>query len=123
MVIVANTVFMSCSKSEKESENPYKSEIIGVWELTHFNGSSVNSLPSIFYKQTTITFGHNGIYSGKGIFGDGDGKYVLTDNIVKTYIDGDLYHTYEIISLNNNQIEAKMTDESGVATIKGKKIQ
>lgn len=123
VLAVATATILGCGKDgEIGPESPYKSSIVGTWELTHFNGISVASMPDVFTKTTTITFGNDGSYLGRGIFGDGSGTYVLTGSTVKTYIDGELYHTYEIISLSGNVVEAKMTDSSSTATIKAKRI-
>lgn len=122
MLFVVVATLIGCSKDEKEPESPYKTSIVGTWELTHFNGSAVSSMPEVFNRETTITFGSNGSYSGQGIFGNGSGTYSLSGSIAKTYIDGELYHTYDVISIKDNVVEAKMTDASSTATIKAKKI-
>src|SRR5690606_4017732 len=123
ILFVSVATLVGCGKDgEKEPESPYKSSIVGTWELTHFNGASVESMPEVFNQTTTITFGSNGSYSGKGVFGNGSGTYELSGSTARTYIDGELYHTYEIISLSGDVVVAKMTDSSSSATIKAKKI-
>src|SRR5690606_25207256 len=104
LAFVAVATLVGCGKDgEKEPESPYKSSIVGTWELTHFNGASVESKPEVFNQTTTITFGSNGSYSGKGVFGNGSGTYELSGSTARTYIDGELYHTYEIISLSRSE--------------------
>jgi len=117
---VATVLLSSCGKDDKkENESPYKSAIVGKWELTHFDGVDIGD---IFDEKTTITFGADGSYSGAGAFGDGSGYYTLSDNNIKTFINNELFITYDIISLKDNVVEATMKDDSGTATIKAKKI-
>lgn len=125
MLFVVVAALVGCGKDgdTSDQESPYKSSIVGTWELTHFNGTPVSALPDVFSRTTTITFGADGSYSGGGVFGSGSGTYVLEGSVAKTYIDGELYHTYEIVSLSGDVVEAKMTDASGTATIKAKKAR
>jgi len=112
----------SCGKDDNNTpDSPYKDSIVGTWELTHFDGVDVSTMPEVFTRTTTITFGSEGHYSGQGVLGDGTGTYTLEGSTIKTYIDGELFITYEIKSLANNIVEATMTDSSGSVMIKTKK--
>jgi|SRR5690606_16253702 len=113
-----------CSKDEEnDPQNRYATEIVGTWELTHFNDSDVSQYPEVFPERTTITFSQNGKYSGKGKFGNGEGTYEIDDNVISTYIDGDKYFTYEILSLEREIVEANMTDRSTTAKIRAERVR
>lgn len=119
------TTLTSCSSDDDSSienvNSQYKDAIIGTWKMTEVNGVKVENLNLPQIKNTTITFEKNGNYSGKGYFGDGSGTYTLSGNIVKTYIDKELYWTYTIESIENNIVTATVSDETGTLKIKAKK--
>lgn len=119
------TTLTSCSSDDDSSienvNSQYKDAIIGTWKMTEVGGVKVENLNLPQIKNTTITFEKNGNYSGKGYFGEGSGTYTLSGNIVKTYIDKELYLTYTIESIENNIVTATVSDETGTLKIKAKK--
>lgn len=126
ILFLAITTLVGCSKDKDGDQlvdNPYKTKVIGTWELTHFNQIPITSLPEVFNKPTTITFTTSGSYSSEGAFGSESGTYTISGNIVKTYVDNELFISYEIISLKDGIAEAKMIDSSSSIVVKAKKVK
>lgn len=113
-----------CSKDEEnDPQNRFETEIVGTWELTHFDDAEVSEYPEMFPERTTISFAKDGKYSGKEKFGNGEGTYEIDDSVVSTYINGYKYYTYEILSLENDIVEANMTERSTTVKIKAKRVK
>ncbi len=121
LLFVAIATMSACSKDE-ETTPKNENLIIGSWELTHFNDMAIKDFPDIFDETTIITFKKGGAYEGKGAFGNGSGTYEIKGDVVTTYIEGEKFHTFEIVTIDNQNVEAKMTDSSGTTTIKAKRI-
>lgn len=126
LLVVILATLVGCSKSDDNNQgpdSPYKNSLIGTWVATNYNDVILNSNPLLYTTLNVITFEANGSYLGTGLFGDDSGTYTLSGNRVKTYVDGKLYTTYEITSLKDDIVEAKMTNSSRSANIKAKKFK
>ncbi len=114
LLFLATCVFLtSCSKDDF---NYPMETLYGTWDGTavYVNGHWIDITDS-YYKsfQFSITFYSDGEYYGRGFFGNGSGTYKATGNTITTYVNGEIYLTYEIKSLTNNKAELTMFDRSG----------
>lgn len=109
--------FSSCS-SDDDDNNPtsefnYSGELLyGTWKITKCAGI-------VWTRQTTTaTFGSDGSYSGEGYFGTASGTYIAKGDSITCYINGELYCTYEVISLTGNTVELNMIPASGTTSLR-----
>lgn len=103
-------VMPSCSSDDDEPDN-IKSQIIGTWDATHvktdkYGWVDITDYPSL---ALSITFNKDGSYYGRGALGNGGGTYEVSGKTIKTYIDGELYGTYYVKSLNGKNAELNLT--------------
>lgn len=111
----------SCSDDEEENNFNYPMEYLyGTWSISEveYNGSYVDWEP--IFEPTYITLNENGTYSSRGFFGSGNGTYTASGNTVITYIEGEEYFRYEVLSLTESSCEViiSMTGASETLQIK-----
>ena len=109
--------FVSCSDDDKDE--PSTSDIVGTWKLSEVStdNSTYIAWP---YKTTTATFNSNGTYSGYGYFGNGSGTWKQKGKTITTYVDGEEFIKYDVITLSTSTCTLKMsmTGSSSVLYIK-----
>lgn len=120
-LVVASLTFVSCSSDDDNDGELSNSEIVGTWTLTEVKTSESGSYIAWPYRETSATFNSNGTYRGSGYFGTGSGTWSKKGNTVKTYVGGELYVTYEIISVSSSNAEMKMIMDDDAIWIKCKK--
>ena len=119
MVAIVSLSFVSCS--DDDADSPYVSDIVGTWKLTEVKTSASGSYISWPFQATYASFNSDGTYYGSGYFGNGSGTWNLKGNTVTTYVDGELFFTYEIISVSGSNAELKMSMDGESIWIKCKK--
>ena len=119
-LVVASFAFVSCS-SDDDDDNQYTSAIVGTWKLTEVRMSETGSYITWPFKTTYASFDSDGTYYGYGYFGTGSGTWSLKGNTIKTYVDGKLYVSYDILSVTSTDAELKMTADDASLWIKCKK--
>lgn len=119
-LVVASFAFVSCS-SDDDDDNQYTSAIVGTWKLTEVRMSETGSYITWPFKTTYASFKSDGTYYGSGYFGTGSGTWSLKGNTIKTYVDGKLYVSYDILSVTSTEAELKMTADDASLWIKCKK--
>ena len=119
MVAIVSLSFVSCS--DDDADSPYVSDIVGTWKLTEVKTSASGSYISWPFQATYASFNSDGTYTGRGYFGNGSGTWNLKGNTVTTYVDGELFFTYEIISVSGSNAELKMSMDGESIWIKCKK--
>ena len=119
MVAIVSLSFASCS--DDDADSPYVSDIVGTWKLTEVKTSASGSYISWPFQATYASFNSDGTYYGSGYFGNGSGTWNLKGNTVTTYVDGELFFTYEIISVSGSNAELKMSMDGESIWIKCKK--
>ena len=107
LLLATMLTFTACGSDDKNEISPYASQIIGEWvlESVYHEESGWVAISDILAKKTSIIFFSDGRYYGEGALGTGYGTYTLDDNIIRTYVDRNLYATYTIRSLVNNVAE------------------
>ena len=118
-LVVATVAFVSCSNDD--DDNQYNSDIVGTWKITEFKMSQSGSYIDWPFKTTYATFKSDGTYYGSGYFGNGSGTWSIKGNTVNTYVGGELYASYEIISVTSTTSELKMSMDGESIWIKCKK--
>ena len=119
MIAIVSLSFVSCS--DDDADSPYVSDIVGTWKLTEVKTSASGSYISWPFQATYASFNSDGTYYGSGYFGNGSGTWNLKGNTVTTYVDGELFFTYEIISVSGSNAELKMSMDGESIWIKCKK--
>lgn len=118
-LVVATVAFVSCSNDD--DDNQYNSDIVGTWKITEVKTSQSGSYIDWPFKTTYATFKSDGTYYGSGYFGNGSGTWSIKGNTVNTYVGGELYASYEIISVTSTTSELKMSMDGESIWIKCKK--
>lgn len=114
--------FTACSDDKNEPDD-IKSQIIGTWDATSVKFSDsdwidITNLPSM---SLSITFNSDGSYYGRGALGNGRGTYTVSGKTIKTYVDGELYGTYYVKSLDGKNAELSLTMGSSSMEIRAVK--
>lgn len=88
--------------------------IVGTWEMTAVKTSESGTYVDWPFRKTYATFNADGSYYGSGYFGTGRGTWSLKGNTLNTYVEGELFASYTIISATSTVSEMKMSigDES-----------
>ena len=112
MLLLATVMMMlpACS-DDKDDPDSIESQMIGTWDATEirFSGGSwidISNRPSL---AMSVTFNKDGSYSGRGALGNGSGTYTVSGNNIETYVDGELYATYYVRSIEGNHAELRLT--------------
>lgn len=110
MVAVLSVGFASCSSDDDDDDFNYpKESLYGTWKMSEVKMSENDSYISWPMKTTTATFNSDGTYSGSGYFGNGSGTYTAKGNTITTYVSGQVYIVYNVLSLSGSTAELKMT--------------
>lgn len=122
LTITSLGIFYSCTKLEK-FDYPMDT-LCGTWEGTaiKIDGEWQDITSSIFQKlHFSITFHSDGTYYGKGYFGNGSGTYKAFGKTIETYVDGELYFTYHVNSMNGSTAELTMSAKGSGIEIRVRK--
>lgn len=96
---------------DKEPTTPLfqREDLYGTWKVTKAKFAEDATMTEWEYEDTYATFKENGLYEGKGHWGDGEGFYSITQNTITTFVANTPYITYEVTSLNETEAEIKAT--------------
>jgi len=127
--LMALVMMAGCSKEDEPTFNYDLDILIGTWRVTHVmqdNGAYLDvttTIAEMVFEPTYATFNADGTYYGSGEFGTGSGTYKAVGNTIITYVGGEEYLKYDVLSLNVDQCELKMyqTGEESSIKIKCKK--
>ena len=86
-----------------------REDLYGTWKVTKAKFAEDAIMTEWEYEDTYATFKENGLYEGKGHWGNGEGTYSVSGNTITTYISNAPYITYNVISLNGTDAEIKAT--------------
>jgi uncharacterized protein YxeA len=130
-VLVIVLIAVACEKEEGSNFDYDINQVYGKWRVTHVKSEIgedyldvTTSVVEQYFEPTYITFNKNGSYSGSGFFGSGSGTFKAEGKSITTYIDGEIYLVYTVISFSNSNFEVIMSspEEATTMYIKGKKI-
>lgn len=97
-LVVASFAFISYSSDDDDNGDYDKSMIVGTWEMTAVKTSESGTYVDWPFNKTYATFKADGSYYGSGYFGTGRGTWSLKGNTLNTYVEGELFASYTIIS-------------------------
>lgn len=125
-VVITAMSFISCSNDDDDKFNYPMETLYGTWEGTEIKvGDTTIDLTSFWTPskyQFKTTFKSDGTYYGQGYFGTDSGTYKATGDMIYTYVDGQEYAKYKVLSLTNNEATLLMTTPGGeTAQIKVRK--
>ena len=110
MVAILSFGFVSCSSDDGDGDFNYpKESLYGTWKMSEVKMSENGSYISWPMEATTATFNSDGTYFGSGYFGNGSGTYTAKGNTITTYVSGQVYIVYTVLSFNVSTAELKMT--------------
>lgn len=110
MVAILSVGVISCSKDDDNNSFNYSMETLyGTWKISKMKMSEGGSYTNWVLTPTTATFNSNGTYSGYGYFGNGSGTYSAKGNTITTYVGGEVYVVYTVLSLSGSTVELKMS--------------
>jgi len=124
-ILLLAVIVLSCSKdSEAESKFNYDLNLLyGTWRITHIqndDGSFMDittSAAESLIEPTYATFKSDFTYTGKGFFGNGNGKYKAVGNSVITYVDGVEFLRYDIVSLTGTECQLIIKEPGTTSSI------
>ena len=95
LLAVATLAFASCSKDDDGiGQFDFDKELLyGSWAVTHWGDHPWN------FEATSNTFYRDGTYFGTGIWGTGSGTYKVAGRRITTYVDGEMFMYYDVISI------------------------
>lgn len=70
------------------------------------------------FKPTYATFNADGTYYGSGEFGTGSGTYTAIGKTITTFVSGQEYLKYDVVSLTGTTAELVMSETGSTSTIK-----
>lgn len=102
-------LFSSCQKPDDNGQEPDpapgtviqidRTLLYGTWDVMKAKYAPDAVLTDWEHEYTCATFKENGLYEGKGYYGNGEGIYTIENNIIKVLIGNELYVSYEVLSL------------------------
>lgn len=115
---------VGCSEDDEHQVFNYDLEMLyGTWRVTEIEQSDgsffdvTTTVGEMVFEPTYATFNEDGTYSGRGFFGNGSGTYKAVGNTIYTYVDGEEYMRYEVISLAGNKAHLKMKENGSSSSI------
>ncbi len=124
MITMGAFTFTSCS-SDDDKELFTTADVVGTWVTTAIqtsDGSWIDLTSYLYSKyRAYASFKSDGTYTGWGALGNGSGTWKLKGNTLTTYVDGEVYITYENITLNDNVMSGTIRQGSSSLKFKAKK--
>jgi len=101
---IATLALVACSKDDDKGFAYDKELVYGTWEIVELEGEPWP------LETTTATFNRDGTYVGVGALGNGEGTYKLSGKTITTYVDGEKYLWYTIVSLSAEECTLIVSD-------------
>lgn len=124
LIFAAFVCVTSCSSDDDDSFAYPMEQLYGKWKAIEVQVDDkwydVTRYPYTRFGMD-ITFYTGGKYYGSGYFGTGIGTYKVSGKTIKTYVDGEIYATYTVVSLTNDTAELIMEMEGDALRIRAKK--
>ena len=114
-------VFTACSSDDDESDYDVQALISTSPSSRSAYGAGYEKLQGVS-SVTTAIFNSDGTYSGHGLMGNGKGTYDFKGSKITCYVNGEVYITYTIISLQGENCELSVQYKYETFKIKCKKL-
>ena len=114
-IVTAGLLLIGCNPSGDEWDNePGVAEInrallYGEWEIYKAKYAPDASMTEWGEKPTYFTFNENGLYEGKGYYGDVKGIYTIQGNVIKVLIDNVTYAEYKVLEQAEDALTVRAT--------------
>ena len=118
MMVAVLSVGMTACGSDGDDDNKGgndgfdfpKDKLYGTWQISEVKLSeSAKDYVAWPYDETTISFKSDGTFSGAGYFGSGTGTYIVKGKTITTYVQNNVYMTYNVLNLDGTTAELKAT--------------
>lgn len=123
VAIAAMVTFSACSSNDDE-EAVSNDVVVGAWVTTSVEVDGkwydVTTYPYSRFS-ASATFYSDGTYYGRGSLGTGRGTWKLSGATITTYVDGEAYIIYKVLSLKDNTMEGTMSQGGTSMNFKAKK--
>ncbi|WP_166336727.1 lipocalin-like domain-containing protein [Sphingobacterium chungjuense] len=118
LIVVALLNLLGCVKDES-----YARQIIGTWEITHYDGRVVADHPEEFPQPRNMTFQSDGAFYETGTSRDGFGSYSINGGDIIIYMQGRAVFTIKIISIDGSSAFLDVSTQGSAVGIKLKKMK
>lgn len=108
------SLVLSCGK-DNNGDNPENSfalnraDIIGTWKVIQAKYDEGATMTAWAFEDTYATFEENGLYKGEGYFGNGEGTYSVSGNVITTKVDNVPYIVYEVTGMDGDKANLTAT--------------
>ena len=86
-----------------------RADIIGSWQVVEAKFSEDATMTAWEFEDTYAEFKDNGLYEGKGYFGDSQGTFTVKGNIITVKIDNEPFIAYEVTDLHEDRARLTAT--------------
>ncbi|MBQ7997514.1 MAG: lipocalin family protein [Paludibacteraceae bacterium] len=107
LLLFVAVLFVGCK--EKNQFNYPLETLYGTWQFKQVKFSPSEDYQTWLLTATYATFYSDGTYTGRGYFGNGKGTYETKGDDIITYVQGEEYATYTVLSLTGSRAELKMS--------------
>lgn len=127
LILALPALLLACSKgnevassgsddqTEQGNTNNFslnRDEIIGCWQVIQAKYSEDAKMTDWEFEDTYAEFKDNGLYEGKGYFGNGQGTFSVEGNVITTKIDNVPFIVYEVTAIEDDKAELTATLQS-----------
>lgn len=95
------------SGQQGQVDNGFKlnrADIIGSWQIVEAKFSEEATMTAWEFEETYAEFKDNGLYEGKGYFGNSQGTFTVEGNIITAKIDNEPFIVYEVTALQESRV-------------------
>ena len=110
MAFIMPFLLTSCGddKDDNKDFNYPLETLYGTWQITHFSAELTSTFYTWEEEKTTVTFQKNGKDYGEGYLGTGEGTYTAIGDRITTYVNGEIYLIYDVVSLDHTTAVLKL---------------
>ena len=122
-IVTAGLLLIGCNPNGDEWDNePGVAEVnrallYGEWEINKAKYAPDATMTEWGEKPTYFTFNENGLYEGKGYYGDVKGIYTIQGNVIKVLIDNVTYAEYKVLEQAEDALTVRATFTSAPSKV------
>ena len=116
-VSIISVLTLSCGKDnvQEDEKNSFvleRADIIGCWKVIQAKYDETATMMAWSYEDTYVTFEENGLYKCEGYFGNSEGTYSVSGNVITTKVDNVPSIIYEVTGLEDGKVNLTATLQS-----------
>ncbi len=113
LLAISALLFIACGKDngKDEPQNTItlnREDLIGCWKVIQAKYDEGAKMTDWAFEDTYATFEENGLYKGEGYFGNGEGTYSVSGNVITTKVDNAPYIVYEVTEISEDKSKANL---------------